>query len=108
MGKKKDKEPKTSRVQHLMDTETRIAQCDRHQPSAWGARPLYRLRLVNPDSHIGFLLLDVIAVLQERNERGFVVPMLYCLGGGGADGWTDIWIRGEDAHDVSECYEVVS
>lgn len=83
-------------------------------PPAMFAKPMFRLRLVRPENtQLGYLLIDVIAVLEPRplryQESKFPFPYYVGLALGSDGTWNEVHIcNGEDHVDLGEAYEVVS
>ena len=111
----------------------KVAAIDPHRPSAWGARPLFRLRLTDARTSIGFFLIDVIAITSIPNtnkahtksfkasspkpgsgsEQYYDETTWHCLCFSESDSegewsWSEMAFSGEDRWDISEFYEVVS
>jgi hypothetical protein len=87
---------------------------DPRMAPAMFAKPLFRLRLARPErTQLGYLLIDVIAVLQPRplSEQGskFAFPYYVCLALCSSGTWTETHITDGEGHcDLGEAYEVVS
>ena len=83
-------------------------------PPAMFAKPMFRLRLVEPtNTQLGYPLIDVIALLPPRSlkEQGskHAFPYYVCLALGSGGTWNEMQISDGDTHcDIGEAYEVVS
>jgi hypothetical protein len=90
------------------------AKIDPFMPPALFAKPLFRFQLARPEiSQLGWLLIDVIAVLPPRplREQGskFAFPYYVCLALGSTGAWNEVCISGGDDHcELGEAYRVVS
>jgi hypothetical protein len=87
-------------------------QIDPHMPAAWGARPLFRLRLIDRENtEIGYELMDVIAIYpREKTVLGDFVWFneAYAVLALGSNGkWTMSLITNDQMEDLDKCYEVV-
>jgi hypothetical protein len=118
---------------YLSDLRKRAAKVDVHMPPAFGARPLFRMRLVKPDTVLGYLLIDVLSITaipnfnrayeksfaRSKAEQRFGAQMKHhsdetwhclCYSDSGTEPRWDFMSIGdiELCCDVHECYEVVS
>lgn len=90
----------------------KLAKLDVHRPAAYGVRPLFRIRLVDPvRTTLGFHLIDILAVIPGERERGsqHTFATYICLALASDATWTPHEICGyEGALQMEDCYEVVS
>jgi len=102
-----------SRAEYEKKLMTERDAVDPHRPSAWGVRPLMRLRLADPATYIGHILIDVVAITEGRNGRD-TYHCLSCMNSAASgtndhDGsWVASYYSGNDLIDIMEHYEVVS
>lgn len=98
----------------MATNKTKATAVDPRMSPALFARPLFRLQLVRPErTQLGYLLIDVIAVLQplplEQQDSKHAFPYYVCLALGSDGTWQEIQITTGEGHcDLGEAYEVVS
>jgi len=99
------KEKVEARAEYEEKLMVKRGTVDPRMPAAWGVRPLMRLRLANPATYIGHILIDVVAITEGRDGR----DTYHCLSYMDHDGsWVTSHYYGSDLIDIMEHYEVVS